>query len=164
MTTPYLASDVARDEALRLKAYPDPKSGGEPWTIGYGHTGPEVHEGLVWTAAQAEIQLEADLISVERSLDREIPWWRKLTDVRQDVLAAMAFNCGVDGLMGFRGVLAAARDGDFDRAAWNMLWNAPGKPTQWSHDVGTRAIRLSTQMATGRRSGPSTPPPVRAAA
>ena len=33
-------------EGCRLSAYPDPASGGEPWTIGYGHTGPEVTAGL----------------------------------------------------------------------------------------------------------------------
>ncbi|EAW4242513.1 lysozyme, partial [Salmonella enterica subsp. enterica] len=26
-------------EGCRLKAYPDPKTGGAPWTIGYGWTG-----------------------------------------------------------------------------------------------------------------------------
>src|SRR5690625_2307834 len=38
-------------EGVRLKAYRDPVG---VWTIGYGHTGPEVHEGLVWSHAQAE--------------------------------------------------------------------------------------------------------------
>jgi GH24 family phage-related lysozyme (muramidase) len=31
----------------RRVAYPDSGSGGETWTIGYGHTGPEVVSGLV---------------------------------------------------------------------------------------------------------------------
>ena len=34
-------------EGCRLRAYPDPASGGAPWTIGYGHTGPQVKPGLV---------------------------------------------------------------------------------------------------------------------
>jgi hypothetical protein len=33
-------------EGCLLSAYPDPASGGVPWTIGYGHTGPEVTAGL----------------------------------------------------------------------------------------------------------------------
>jgi lysozyme len=41
-------------ESCRLEAYPDPGTGGDPWTIGHGHTGPEVHEGLVWTQEQAD--------------------------------------------------------------------------------------------------------------
>lgn len=46
------------DEGLRLHAYQD--SGGV-WTIGWGHTGPDVHEGLVWTRAQALAALREDL-------------------------------------------------------------------------------------------------------
>jgi lysozyme len=46
------------DEGLRLVAYRD--SGGV-WTIGWGHTGPEVCEGLVWTREQAVAALECDL-------------------------------------------------------------------------------------------------------
>jgi lysozyme len=46
------------DEGLRLKAYQD--SGGI-WTIGWGHTGPEVHEGLVWTRDQCVEALRKDL-------------------------------------------------------------------------------------------------------
>ena len=41
-------------ESCKLKAYPDPATGGLPWTIGWGHTGPEVKPGLVWTQEQAD--------------------------------------------------------------------------------------------------------------
>ncbi len=61
MEREYSAEGLAmtmRDEELRLIAYRD--SGGV-WTIGWGHTGPEVHEGLVWTRAQAEAALKKDL-------------------------------------------------------------------------------------------------------
>lgn len=37
-------------------------------TIGWGHCGPEVHVGLVWTQAQCDAQLEADLAWRERTL------------------------------------------------------------------------------------------------
>jgi lysozyme len=47
-----------RDEGLRLTAYQD--SGGV-WTIGWGHTGPEVHKGLVWTREQCVAALRKDL-------------------------------------------------------------------------------------------------------
>jgi len=32
-----------------------------PWTIGVGHTGPEVHEGLEWTDAQVDAAYASDL-------------------------------------------------------------------------------------------------------
>jgi lysozyme len=44
-------------EGCVLTAYPDPISGGDPWTIGYGSTGPGVVPGLVWTQEQADDDL-----------------------------------------------------------------------------------------------------------
>lgn len=49
---------LKREEGVDLHAYQDQ---GGVWTIGYGHTGPEVHAGLVWTLAQAEAALLLDL-------------------------------------------------------------------------------------------------------
>ena len=45
-------------EGFSSRAYRDT---GGVWTIGYGHTGPEVHAGLVWTHSQAVDALLADL-------------------------------------------------------------------------------------------------------
>ena len=51
---------IASHEGLRLEAYPDPGTGGDPWTVGYGHTGPEVVPGYRVTEAQAMDLLRAD--------------------------------------------------------------------------------------------------------
>jgi lysozyme len=48
-------------ESCRLAAYPDPGSGNEPWTIGWGATGRDIHSGLRWTQAQADARLVQDL-------------------------------------------------------------------------------------------------------
>src|SRR5687768_15991119 len=37
-----------------IEAYPDPASGGDPWTIGWGSTGPGIRKGTVWTQEQAD--------------------------------------------------------------------------------------------------------------
>lgn len=47
--------------ACSLSACPDPSTGGAPWTIGWGHTGPDVVQGLVWNQARADAQLLMDL-------------------------------------------------------------------------------------------------------
>ena len=39
-------------EGISLIAYPDPATGGDPWTIGYGHTG-GVKPGDTCTEAEA---------------------------------------------------------------------------------------------------------------
>lgn len=49
-----------------LKAYWDPL--GKCWTIGWGTTGPEIVEGLVWTQAQADEALQARLNEAQAEL------------------------------------------------------------------------------------------------
>jgi lysozyme len=143
MTSPYLTADLQRDEGLRLDAYPDPLSGGAPWTIGYGHTGPEVARGLVWTDAQACDALALDIAAAARGLDATQPWWRGLDDLRQDCLVNMAFNLGVHGLGAFASFLAYMRGGDFARAALDLTG------TPWCRQVGARAQRIVAQIRTG---------------
>ena len=59
-------------EGLRLEAYPDPGTGGDPWTIGYGHTGPEVKPGLIISIEQAGALLKEDLVKFEEAVERLI--------------------------------------------------------------------------------------------
>jgi GH24 family phage-related lysozyme (muramidase) len=44
-----------------VEAYPDPGTGGAPWTIGWGATGPDIGPDTVWTRAQCDARLEADV-------------------------------------------------------------------------------------------------------
>ena len=45
----------------RFEAYPDPGTGAEPWTIGWGATGKGIQRGTVWTQGECDARLEADL-------------------------------------------------------------------------------------------------------
>lgn len=45
----------------RIAAYPDPGTGGKPWTIGWGSTGPDIHQGTIWTQEQCDARLCTDL-------------------------------------------------------------------------------------------------------
>lgn len=83
---------IRRFEGLRLEAYPDPGTGGGPWTIGHGHTGPEVAPGMVITREQAGDYLRHDVASSERSVLRliNVP----LSDGQFDALVSFAFNLG----------------------------------------------------------------------
>ena len=54
----------------RVEAYPDPGTGGEPWTIGWGATGTGIVRGTVWTQEQCDARLEAGLWSVMRPMSR----------------------------------------------------------------------------------------------
>lgn len=82
-------------EQCRLDAYPDPgSSDGHPWTIGWGHTGPEVVRGLRWTQQQADAAFLADVARFERdveSLLKVVP-----TQGQFDALVSFAYNVGSD--------------------------------------------------------------------
>lgn len=54
-------------EGLRLEAYQDSVG---VWTIGYGHTGPEVHAGMTITQEKAEELLKQDLAYAEKYVER----------------------------------------------------------------------------------------------
>lgn len=45
----------------KVEAYPDPGTSGAPWTIGWGSTGPGIVRGTLWTMAQCNDRLAADL-------------------------------------------------------------------------------------------------------
>ena len=78
-------------EGLRLKAYPDPGTGGLPWTIGYGSTS-GVTRNMVITEVQAEQMLAADLVRFERIVERlvQVP----LPQGQFDALVSFTYNVG----------------------------------------------------------------------
>jgi GH24 family phage-related lysozyme (muramidase) len=89
---------VAQFEGCVLTAYPDPGSGGDPWTIGYGHTGPDVREGAVITQAQADHLLLADLKRAALKVFMLLPMAEKWTPKRQAALISFVFNVGAGAL------------------------------------------------------------------
>lgn len=78
-------------ESLKLRAYPDPATGGKPWTIGYGHTGPDVYPGLAISQTRAEQLLDADLAKAEAEVNK---YGHNLTQGQFDCLVDMVFNMG----------------------------------------------------------------------
>lgn len=91
-------------EGCRLRAYPDPASGGAPWTIGYGHTGPEVQPGVVISQQQAEAWLRSDIARFEAAVDRCLaangiapP---RLSAQQRDALVSFCFNVGAAAFSG----------------------------------------------------------------
>lgn len=56
----------------RFEAYPDPGTGAEPWTIGWGATGKGIGPGTVWTREECDARLERDLVRYARDVARAI--------------------------------------------------------------------------------------------
>lgn len=80
---------IAR-EGKRNKAYLDSVG---VWTIGVGHTGPEVHAGLFWNDDQIEAALRADLERFEQAVNDGVTVG--LEQYQFDALVSFAFNVGV---------------------------------------------------------------------
>lgn len=144
MTSQYLIPDLQRDEAHlgqpKLIAYPDPLTKGPPWTIGYGHTGREVHPGLVWTHEQCDVALAEDVKSVTQALDTSMPWWTEQSPLRQDCLVNMGFNMGVHGLLEFTTFLGLMKLQNYPHAALDL------QGTLWYRQTGDRAKRIHDQI------------------
>ena len=82
-------------ESLRLRAYRDPVG---IWTVGYGHTGPDVYPGLEISKAEAEQLLADDLRESEDGVGEQVTV--PLNDNQFSALVSFAFNAGNGALKG----------------------------------------------------------------
>jgi lysozyme len=135
---------LEQEEGRRHQAYPDPLTGGDPWTIGIGHTGPDVHEGTVWTDQQIDAVFMADLEECMADCTSRFPWFSRLDQVRQAVVLGMRFQLGMRGLAGFPKMLAYIRDQRFPQAAGEM------RNSLWARQTPSRANRMAAMMETGQ--------------
>jgi len=72
-----------------LKAYQCPAG---IWTVGYGHTGPEVHEALIITGSEADALLHADLKAFDAGVAKACP---EATNGQHAAMVSLAFNIGL---------------------------------------------------------------------
>jgi len=56
----------------RVEAYPDPGTGAAPWTIGWGATGPDIGQHTIWTKAQCDARLVADVARHAAEVDHAL--------------------------------------------------------------------------------------------
>jgi lysozyme len=116
------ASDLIKSfERCRLTAYRDIAG---VLTIGWGHTGKDVYEGLVWTQQQADEALVHDEIAADALLSIYSPG---LTGGTLDALTDFVFNFGI---------------GHYRTSTLCQLVNAKNWPAvktellKWSHSNG----------------------------
>ncbi len=93
-------------------------------TIGYGHTGEDVHEGDEVTEAMAESLLSADLGDAEDAVSHYVDV--DLEQCQFDALVSFAFNLGSGALRGST-LLAMLNQGRYDEAQGQFKrWNKAG--------------------------------------
>lgn len=88
---------IKKWEGLRLLAYADPATGGEPYTIGYGHTSmagpPPVKPGMRISAKEANTILQADLKVFEKGVSDLLK--RPATQAQFDAMVSLTYNIGI---------------------------------------------------------------------
>ena len=84
---------VKEFEGLRLTAYQDSVG---VWTIGYGHTGPEVKKGMTITQAQADSYLQSDLNKFTNCVNTYIT--ARLNPNQVGALISWSYNVGCGNL------------------------------------------------------------------
>lgn len=135
-----LTKQLRRDEGEVLHVYND--------SLGYATIGVgrliDKRKGGGITPEESAYLLSNDIDKREAELLRRAPWMAHLDDARKGALLAMAFQMGVDGLLGFKNTLAMVRAGDYTGAAAGML------ESTWAKQTPERAKRISVQMRTGK--------------
>lgn len=114
-------------EGCKLAAYPDPGSGGAPWTIGWGATGAGIHKGVVWTQAQADERHVDDLERFAAGVNKLIGN-APTSDNQRGAMISLAYNIGL-GNFSSSTLLLLHKAGDYSGTkAQFARWNrAAGK-------------------------------------
>ena len=111
-------------------------------TIGVGRLIDKRKGGGI-TKEESAYLLNNDIDKIVEQLDKRISWWETLDEARRGVLVNMAFQMGVDGLLGFKNTLNMIQSGRYSDAAKGML------SSLWAKQTPARAKRMSEQMRTG---------------
>lgn len=111
-------------EGCVLKAYPDPGSGGDPWTVGWGSTGSDIKRGVCWTQAQADARLEADVQQFAKGVYKLVG--DHGTQHQFDALVSFVYNLGL-GSLPHSTLLRLHNEGDYGGAQLQFSrWNRAG--------------------------------------
>ncbi|HEY5590700.1 MAG TPA: hypothetical protein VIK55_06740 [Paludibacter sp.] len=90
---------------------------------------------------EADYLLSNDMGYFSTELYNHVAWFKTLPETVKLVLINMAFNLGINGLLGFHTTLGLIQFGNYKEASKQML------NSKWAVQVGDRAKRLSKILA-----------------
>ncbi len=115
---------IKRSETCRLVAYWDRKQKGAVLSVGWGHTGPDVFEGMAITQQWADWLLRNDVKKIEIHVDRLVAG-TPLTQGQYDAIISLVYNIGA-GNFADSTLLRKLKAGDLAGAAAEFL--------RWDHE------------------------------
>ena len=133
-----LTAQLTVDEGRKSRMYLD-NATPPRWTIGVGFNlsdralpDPIIDALLDWC-----------IDNVQHELDSALPWWRTMNDARQNALANMAFQMGIDKLMKFKNTLVLLKSGRWEAAADEAM------NSDWARQTPNRAKRVTDMIRKG---------------
>jgi len=112
-----IVASLRREEGFRSHAYKDHLG---YVTVGIGRC-IEEGVGIGLSLEEAEYLLMNDVRRCIGELGKALPWASSLDNQRKEVLVELAFQMGLPNLMKFKRMLAAMKDGEFEKAAAELL-------------------------------------------
>lgn len=118
---------IKRSEDCKLTAYPDPDTGGAPWTIGWGSTrrldGTPFKPGDKITQDEADRLLDESVAKVFMPAVMRLPFAAEMTQEQVGALLSFTYNVGAGffGNPGYTTITRYLRDKDWDRVPDGLL-------------------------------------------
>jgi GH24 family phage-related lysozyme (muramidase) len=147
-------------EGCHLEAYPDPLSGGDPWTIGYGTTryqdGRRVSPGDKINAIEADLLLRQEVDRIAEKLRATVPYWVQMADNQKCALISFAYNLGSGfyGTTGFETISRELREKDWAAVPDALLlYRNPGSNVE----AGLKRRRIAEGDIWGREKQVASP-------
>ena len=137
---------ISREEGYRelvyrcSEGYP---SIGIGWKIGRKEDSLESYKFMSVSERIAEMKCSERISEIRAELGAKLPFFFLQTIPRQTMLISMAYQMGVDGLMGFKNMLKAIEDRDYSEAAME------GLDSRWAKQTPERAERHMLTMKHG---------------
>ena len=124
---------IIKHEGIKGKVYYDSEGIA---TIGVGRNLEDV--GMSYD--ESMLLLDNDIKRVLKACWHEFPWFIDLSEDRQNVVASMVFNLGLEGFKKFKKMIRAIEKEDWTEAACQMI------DSHWAAQVKGRAVELANLM------------------
>ncbi len=128
------------EEGEKLYAYQDHLG---YWTIGVGIL-IDKRKGGGLRKEESDFILRNRIRLQTAEVEKALPWSKDLDEPRKAVLVGMAFQMGLDGLLGFKNTLKMIERRQYKEAGAGML------NSLWAKQTQARAKRMAKQMETGQ--------------